>query len=344
MLDPWLPILNQLPLSRTEREVVRRYEQDTLGRSFLPVADILRAHRLVDEGLELLTQGVERHPGFTVARVVLARELLQKGLVENAWRVVEDSPVPLRDNLLAQKLRLKMALLLGHEKEARATFRHLSLNQMLDPEGKRLGDLMDVSGFQHARDTLIQEMTARGTTLVLPELKPSTQPTSTPAGEVNLAEAGESEAFRPATWYARTAKPDGFPGLSDEQLGRVEEDASVSGFHVVPLGEIFRPNESTAPVQSSTSGDAIELDSTTLADIYERQGHYGKALAVYRRLLRLTPGSDLFRRKVAELTRLDKEQKDVDLTVDPAVVDKMETVEIIDRQIKFYNDLLSRLS
>ena len=88
----------------------------------------------------------------------------------------------------------------------------------------------------------------------------------------------------------------------------------------------------------------IELDSTTLADIYARQGHYGKALEVYRRLLRMTPGNDLLRRKVSELAKLDREQRDVDLGVDPALVDRMESVEIIDRQIKFYNDMLGRLS
>jgi hypothetical protein len=30
--------------------------------------------------------------------------------------------------------------------------------------------------------------------------------------------------------------------------------------------------------------------------------------------------------------------------VDPAVVDRMETVEILDRQIRFYNSMLTRLT
>src|SRR4051812_43320752 len=113
MTEPWWSMLTSLPLSLTEREVAKRFEADPLGRTFLPVADILRSHRLVDESLELLAQGVARHPGFAVARVVLARELLQKGAIVDAWQILEDSPVALRDNLLAQKLRFRLALLLG---------------------------------------------------------------------------------------------------------------------------------------------------------------------------------------------------------------------------------------
>ena len=90
MNGPWTALLNKLTLSRTEREVVKRFEADPSGRTFLPIADILRSHRLQDESLELRTQGVDRHPTFSVARVVLARELLQKGLVEAAWRTLAD--------------------------------------------------------------------------------------------------------------------------------------------------------------------------------------------------------------------------------------------------------------
>ena len=63
-------------------------------------------------------------------------------------------------------------------------------------------------------------------------------------------------------------------------------EESLAGFHVVPLDEIFRP-DGTNTLQGGGGPEGVELDSTTLADIYARQGHFGKALAVYRRLLRL---------------------------------------------------------
>src|SRR5690606_19746551 len=84
------------------------------------------------------------------------------------------SPVPLKDNLLAQKLRFKLALLLGIEDVVRATYRHLSLQQMLDPEAKRLGDLLEVSGLDKARERLVKDLAERGVDLVLPSEPPRT--------------------------------------------------------------------------------------------------------------------------------------------------------------------------
>ncbi len=323
MSEPWIPLLASLPLTRTEREVVKRFEADPNGRTFLPVADILRSHRLVDESLELLSQGVDRHPGFTVARVVLARELLQKGMVQDSWRVIEESPVPLRENLLAQKLRFRLAVLLNMDGVVRTTYQHLKSHQMLDAETKKLGDQIEVTGLERAREKLIQELRDRGTDPVLPGAKSAaTVDQGDEASVAGTVSAGASSYFKAE-------------GLDD--------DAALAGFHVVPLDEIFRPNDAGAPIRGRSAG-GVELDSTTLADIYARQGHYGKALEVYRRLLRMAPNNDLLRRKVSEIAKLDREQRDVDLTVDPALVDRMESVEIIDRQIKFYNELLGRLT
>lgn len=335
MNGPWIALLNKLPLARTEREVVKRFEADPDGRTFLPIADILRSHRLQDESLELLTQGVDKHPSFTVARVVLARELLQKGLVENAWRTLESSPTPLNENILAQKLRYRLAILMGFESTARSLYQHMQLNQMVDVETKRLADVHEVTSFLAARERLVKEFQGRGTEVVLPAA-PTTSPDGSAAALAGDARADDTASlpvpsYREASLNSAYLDADG-----------IENDRNLAGFHVVPLDEIFRAPADGSPSRAAT-GSGIELDSTTLADIYAGQGHYTKALSVYRRLLRLTPGNDLLRRKVADLARLEREQKNVDLTIDPSVVDRMESVEIIDRQIRFYNELLGKL-
>ena len=112
---------------------------------------------------------------------------------------------------------------------------------------------------------------------------------------------------------------------------------------MVPLNEIFRPGESAAPPRAQGGAAGVELDSTTMAEIYAKQGHYGKSVAMFRRLLRLSPGNDMLRKRLAELTKLEREQRDADLSVDTSAVEKLETVEIIDRQMRFYSDLLTRL-
>ena len=98
--------------------------------------------------------------------------------------------------------------------------------------------------------------------------------------------------------------------------------------------------ELTGPSGKSTT---VELDSTTLAEIYAKQGFYAKALAIYRRLLRMAPHNDLIRLKVSEMARLEKGQRDDDLEADPVIYDRMEVVEIIDRQIRFMNQMLQSI-
>jgi len=330
MISSWLAILYNLQLSRTEKEVVKRFELDPEGRAFLPVADILRSHRLHDECLELLTSGIARHPTFTVARVVLARELLQKGYVSQASRTLDETPLSLKDNILAQKLQFRISILAQQEYLARSLFNSLKMQQMLDPDIRSLGDLMEVSGFEKARANILREYSDRGIELSLPEMTGGSEPVQGTSSSVahqdlpdvyNLPKVTKSEYF----------------------IDDPAKTTDLEGFHVISLGEIFRPSDDASIIRSKGT-DGIELDSTTLAEIYEKQGHYSKALNIYRRLLRMAPGNDLLKRKVSEMARLDKEQKDVDLTVDPALVDKMETIEIIDRQIKFFNDVLGRLN
>ena len=195
---------------------------------------------------------------------------------------------------------------------------------MLDADLNRIGDVMEISGFAKARLRLIKDLKERGTEPVLPE-------------EINAFEVPDAPMPEASLVERAGALTTDF--LSKEFLEEVED---LDGFHVVPLREIFAPGDEITGKKSADDG--VELDSTTLADIYTKQGHYSKALSVYRRLLKMTPGNDMIKRKVAELARLDKDQRDIDLSVDPAIVDKMESVEIIDKQINFYNSLLGRLS
>ncbi|MEI6399225.1 MAG: hypothetical protein WCO71_10680, partial [Pseudomonadota bacterium] len=118
----------------------------------------------------------------------------------------------------------------------------------------------------------------------------------------------------------------------------------MESFHVMPLAEVFVPGVSAEQGHDNIGRGQVELDSTTLADIYSKQGFYAKALAIYRRLLRMAPHNDLIRLKVSELARLEKEQRTDDLESDPVAFDRMEIVEIIDRQTRFINGLLDKIT
>lgn len=326
----WIKMARQLPLSRAEQEVVRRFEEDPSGRQFLPLADLLRTHKLVDESLELLAQGVQDHPGFSVARVVLARELFGRGLVLDSWNTMERAPISLTDNVLAQKLKFKMAILLGDEASARTALQHLKVQQGIDPEIKKLSDQLDIEGLVLTRDSYRRDLEKRGIDVRIPLGEP-------------VITTGRNRQDSESTFDDRHA----IKSREKKFILEFELDdstrKSVEKFHVVPLAEVFVPEASVESLGGSDKITTVELDSTTLAEIYARQGFYSKALAIYRRLLRMAPHNDLIRLKVSEMARLDKEQRSDDLESDPVVYDRMEVVEIIDRQMRFMNKLLENL-
>lgn len=320
----WIAIAGQLPLSRVEQEVLKRFRDDPSGRQFLPLSDVLRAHKLSDESLELLTQGVQDHPAFSVARVVLARELFQRGQVMEAWAALERSPAPLSDNVLAQKLRFKMAVLLGDESAARGSIQSLRVQQGVDPEVRRVFDQLEIEGILAARDSFRDELISRGIDLRMPK----------------MADSAREDEQKPSPLSKDSARGRGKRFILEYELDESTR-RHVENFHVVPLIEVFVPTDG----ESVTLGDGgqVELDSTTLAEIYAKQGFYSKALAIYRRLLRMAPHNDLIRLKVSEMARLEKDQRQDDLEVDPVVYERMEVTELIDRQMRFMQSMLDKL-
>ena len=338
----WVKLLEQQSLSRTEQEVVKRFSEDAGGRGFLPVADVLRSHKLIDESIELLTQGVQSHPGFAVARVVLARELYHRGLLMESWRCLDESPVALSDNVLAQKLIFKLALAFGDENAATAALKILKFQQGVDPEIKRLSEMLEMSGIVLTRDQWRKDLAVKGIHISIEDASIPPPPQKKPTKELPPP-PGTAGAQASAQTDSRKGKTGPRNGrfILDYELDPITNE-EISRYHVVPLSEVFLPGEKAATA-AVPPGSRLELDSTTLAEIYAKQGHYNKALGIYRRLLRLSPHNDLIRMKVAELSRLEKEQRSEDIETDPAVYDRMEVVEIIDKQANFYNSLLNKL-
>jgi hypothetical protein len=320
----WLSALSGLRLSAAEEEAVKRYRDDPYGRGFLPVADILRNHKKLDASLAILTDGLENHETFTQARVALARELLARGLVAKALVTLEDSPTPLDDEALAQKLRFKLAVLANMESQARAIAEFLEQQHMLDEEMVVLINFMNSYQFAGLRSRLLQDYEAKGTKLQIPEpgdfeellaSRPARTPRQQPVRQETL-----SEGFG----YAR--------------------DPALYNFHVVPLQQVFS-GEMLNLLDGDRRANGLELDSTTLADLYAQQGHLHKASAIYRRLLSMSPANEFLQRRLQELTAMEKEQPAGEAPpLEAAIVDKMETVEIIDTQMHFLNHMLNQLS
>lgn len=321
-MNPWLSLFSDLSLSRQEKEVVERFNLNPAGLGFLPLVEILKNHKLVDEAIELLTWGVERHPHYPAARVLLAKELYLRGMVQESYNKLQVTHLPLGDNVLAQNLLLKGAILLGYESSARGILQHMKRQQMLDGENRNLGNTFEIEGLGKARAKIIAEFKRADINPLLP---------STAADESQLSQqAAISDLAAPALASQMTISKD---FLADQKLGH---------FHVVPLAEIFQPGDGQGHNQLALGG--MELDTPTLAEIYAKQGHYSKSLAVYRRLLKISPHNEYLRKMVTQTAKMEQEQRQNDLTVDPALVDKMEAVELLDRKMRLYTHMLDLLA
>jgi tetratricopeptide (TPR) repeat protein len=302
-MDPVIAILERIELSRSERSVLERYRMDPHGRTFLPLADVLRTHGLIDESIELLWRGMRAHPSFAMARVILARELFQKGLLTDAWQTLQDSPTTLGDNIVALKILFKLNVLFENLEGSERTRQEILQRGDPDEEIRELTGIFTLRGLRATKDFLLQSFMSSGVTPALSEERAIAAPPSKEVKATASDIASEAE-----------------------------------NFSVMPLNQVF-----TAIVDIPDGGKPLELDSATLAEIFEQQQHFAKAMEVYKRLLRLNPNSEFLKLRIRRVAKQLSAQKREDLDIDPSIVDQMEQIEVIDRQMQFLNGMLNRL-
>ncbi len=80
-----------------------RLQKDPDSKLFLPLAEEYRKEGMYDEAIDVLLKGLDRHPGYTSARVLLGKIYLEKGQLEDARKELEKVIETVPDNLFAQK-------------------------------------------------------------------------------------------------------------------------------------------------------------------------------------------------------------------------------------------------
>ena len=75
--------------------MIKRFLGKTFNQSFLPMVELLKKYDLQDEAFELLNYGVKQYPRYTAANILLAKELYEKGLVQDAWEQIKRVKAPL---------------------------------------------------------------------------------------------------------------------------------------------------------------------------------------------------------------------------------------------------------
>jgi tetratricopeptide (TPR) repeat protein len=312
MISPLLDLAKTLEsekLSKTDLIALEHFQRKPEGRGFYAVAEILWRTQHAEEAIQLLNLGLERHPHYSVARVFLAQIFFQKRFAKEAWTTLEGSPTPLRTNLTAQILKLKICVIMGQELSARTLCRELSGHDFQDSEAQTLMQQMGIKPFSQLRREYAEHLQWPLSSLVDKRL-----------------EGAQKEI---PTQHLQSQEP--ILASSDFR------DRVARGFFASPISEIFQK------VYQRQSVDDTHLDDLTRARLMRRQGLYQKAYDIYERLVYTSPSNELLRREFHDIRELRDNQKLVDQKLDPALADAMERVQGIDRQIAILQTLLRRL-
>ena len=304
MINTWKELSERHDLSRTDRESLESFIKHPKGRFFLPVAELLRKYGYDDDSLQILLDGLQRHPSYSPARVVLARSLFEKSIFTEAWEVLSQSPVRLNDNMAAQVLSLKLAVVLDFEEAAYRSKTEIEGRGFHSSEVRTLCEQLDVHGFAVARDLFVRQLIGDGYDL--------------------------------NSVFASYKKP-----VVNDSNEQEESDLSqiISGFYVAPLDQIFSPR----PNNSSSNKNDQTMDALTLARVYRKQERYEKAQDIFKKLLHMAPKNELYRKELLEVQALRSQQEKREKEFDPELVHRLEQVEIIDRKIEILNTLIYRL-
>lgn len=267
----WTNILIQrgCELSAKQLACMKAYDADPTIRDYDAAAQILYAHSFEDEAIEIMLAGLNRYPDDQVARICLCEWCYRKTLFSVAHEMIELAHMRgLHDNVLGWQLRFKLAVLCGHAHQATEAMAALDML----PKDPMMSDLIasyTLRGEESTWDMLAQDVQV------------------SPDELISL-----TQTLR----QSRLSEDPPLPLNTGEEI----QIPSYDGFYAVPLSEVFGAS-SSHDSQAHHAHMSPELDSQTLAEIFEKQGYYERSLEIYRRLSEKNPAHEGLRNRIRDL-------------------------------------------
>lgn len=248
------------------RRLERHYSVNPEGLVFARLADAYRRCGRLERSLELLRDGLERHPDYTTGHLIQGRALREadrpREAADSFRRVLELDA----ENLVALRSLAELAAERGDVDEAHRWADRL---QQADPFASfSVGDV-------EARARPTGESSRDGADDARGSEAP--EPTAADAGEAGADPAGA----------AGEGELPGEEDLASEIAAMADEQWWSSA------GE--------AGEEAAAGGDEPDVATETMAHLYAQQGLYEEAAEVYRRLLERRPGDEELRRRLEEV-------------------------------------------
>ncbi|MBP6217417.1 MAG: hypothetical protein KA436_02395 [Oligoflexales bacterium] len=157
-LEKWSQILSGISLDRQEQAEVASFLKLQNPETLLNVYSLIKTKGFVSDSFEFLSWGLTRFPKHSTIRVFLARDLYDKGFLQQCLNCLDEEKNALLQNPLAMTLYFKSAVLLQREELARSLWNLIGDKDILSSDLSKVGNALTERGVGSAR-TLLQQGT-----------------------------------------------------------------------------------------------------------------------------------------------------------------------------------------
>ena len=313
-------------------KLLKKWEKEPNSLIFLQLVEEYRKESYYDDALFICEEGLRRHPNYWSARVALGRIHKEMGHTEQAREELEKVIQAVPDNLLANKLLGDIYMELELDEDA---LKRYKLVQMLTP-----GDGEIINNIQKLESRISQTPSAPMPAIAV-EIHPSEEQ-SFPATTVEMLVpkklsqmqteefphlnvqsdlppfTDELPDFLEKTSPGVKTPPEFFdttmPGPTGNSFANIEpqsladqsaneEQQMEDGFDFPELEPVSATKvDITQPLEQ---GEADELTTQTLAELYVQQGLIDKATKVYQKILLNEPDNKQIIQRLKELNPAD---------------------------------------
>jgi tetratricopeptide (TPR) repeat protein len=240
------------------------YQSDPTSRVFAPLADAYRKSKLYDEAIDILKKGLEIHPDYVSAHLVLARCYYDKDMLQLAKNSLEKVLELDQQNIVALRLLGDILYRLGDEDGALARYKQVV---EIDPTNLQVQALVEK---------------------IIPS--PAQEAPSAPIEPQPMPSQQSSEGTSAS---ASSETP---------ETGQIIQQGSFAAKEEAPVLEQNEFEEPEELQESARESNEMSFATVTLAEIYEKQGFLEKALEVYKQLLEAAPDDEELKVKVRDIT------------------------------------------
>lgn len=198
-------------LTTQEKELVDQFEKEPKATTCVAASDILRKRGYLDESIVLLEDTVKRFPNYMAARVALGKDYFVRGMFNESQREIEVALAQTIENLMAQRLQLKLALLNNDVTRVKQAVEVLRALTPMDDFTRAAKEYVDVGDFGSARNMVLAELRKFGINppegfnpslneatriTQAPEIKPTNEALSNQSSSQGAATTGQSSEWK----------------------------------------------------------------------------------------------------------------------------------------------------